>query len=70
MAEKSNLKMRTKFQDVERVVNERMSKFFQELNERCRNHSTENFKYEEDCIEDTEETDMSFHFVNAEKSAD
>ena len=59
LAEKSKLEMRTKFQDVERLVNERMSKFFQELNERCRNHSTENFEYEDDCIEDTEETDMS-----------
>ena len=57
-AEKSKLEMRTKFQDVERVVNERMSKFFQELNERCRNHPTEIFENEFECIEDTEETDM------------
>ena len=54
LAEKSKLEMRTKFQDVERVVNERISKIFQELNERCRNHPTENFEHEDDCIEDTE----------------
>ena len=39
-----------------------MSKIFQELNERCRNHSTRNFEYKDDCIADTEENDMSFQF--------
>ena len=59
--------MRTEFQDVERVVNERMSKIFQELNERCRNLPTENFEYEDECIEDTEETDMSTQFLRMQK---
>ena len=68
LAEKSKLKMRTKFQDVERVVNERMSEIFQELNERCRNHSTESFEYEKDCIGDTEETDMSTQFLRMQKN--
>ena len=45
--------MRTKFQDVELVVNERN---FQELNERCRIDSTENFDYEDECMEDAEES--------------
>ena len=58
LAEKNKLEMRTKFQDVERVVNERISKIFQELIERCRNHPTENFVYEDECIEDTKVTDM------------
>ena len=44
LVEKSKLEMRTKFQDVERVVKKRMSKIFQELNDRYRNHPTENFK--------------------------
>ena len=39
-----------------------MSKIFQELNERCRNHSTQNFEFKDDCIADTEENDMSFLF--------
>ena len=65
---KSKLEMRTKFQDVERVVNERMSKIFQELNERCRNLPTENFEYEDDCIEDREETDMSTQFLRMQKN--
>ena len=38
-------------------------KIFQELKERCRNHSTENFEFENDCIADTEETDMSTQFL-------
>ena len=68
LAEKSKLKMRTKFQDVERVVNERMSKIFQELNERCQNLPTENFEYEDESIEDTEETDMSTQFLRMQKN--
>ena len=46
LPEKSSLEMRTKFQ-VKRVVNERISK-----------SSTENFEYEDECIEDTDETDL------------
>ena len=34
LAEKSKLEMRTKFQDIERAVNERMKKIFDQLNER------------------------------------
>ena len=60
--------MRTKFQDVERIVNQRMSKTFQELNERCENHPTENLEYEDECIEDTEETDMSTQFLRMQKN--
>ena len=68
LAEKSKPEMRTKFQDVKRLVNERMSKSFQELDERCRNHSTENFESEDDCIEDTEETDMSTQFFRMQRN--
>ena len=68
LAEKIKLEMRTKFQDVERVVNERMSKIFQEVNERCRNLPTENFEYEDKCIEDTEKTDMSTQFLRMQKN--
>ena len=68
LAEKSKLEMRNKFQDVERVVNERMSKFFQELNERCRNLPTENYEYEDESIKDTEETDMSTQFLRMQKN--
>ena len=68
LAEKSELEMKTKFQDNERVVNERMSIFFQELNETRRNRATENFEYENECIEDTEETDTSTQFLRMQKN--
>ena len=68
LAEKSKLEVRTKFQDIERVMKERMSKIFEELYERCRNHPTENFEYEDACIEDTEETDMSTQFLRMQKN--
>ena len=45
LAEQIKLEMRIGFQDVERLVNERMSKVFQELNERCRNQLNENFEH-------------------------
>ena len=68
LAGKVKLEMRTKFQDAERVVNERMSKTFQELNERCRNRPTENFENEVECIEDTNGTDMSTQFLRIQKN--
>ena len=45
-----------------------MSKTFQGLNERCRYHSTVSFEYEDDCIKDTEETDMSTQFLRMQKN--
>ena len=69
-AKKSTLEMRTNFQDVERVVNERISKVFEELSKRCRNHPTENFAYEDEYTTDTKETDVNPVFENAEKTAD
>ena len=60
--------MRNNFQDVERVVNERMSKIFQDLKERCRNHLTGKFEHEEECIENTEETLMSTQFLSMQKN--
>ena len=60
--------MKTRFQDVERILNERMSKIFQELNGRCRNHNTVNFEYDDECIGDTEETDISAQFLRMQKN--
>ena len=50
LAEKSKLEMRTKFQDIERAVNGRMKKIFDQLNERSKNFNEE---YEDECIEDS-----------------
>ena len=67
-AEKNKREMKNKFQDEERGVKERMSKVFQELNERCGNHPTENFDYEDEGLEDTEETGMSTQFLGMQKN--
>ena len=63
MAEKSKLEIRTKFQDIEVAVTERMKKIFDQLNERCKTHSSNKFEYEDGCIEDSEEADMSKQFL-------
>ena len=59
LAEKSKLEMRTKIQDNEVAVNERMKKTFDQLYERGKNYSSTKFEYNDECIEDSEEADMS-----------
>ena len=68
LAEKSKLEMRTKFQDIEVAVNERMKKIFDQLNERGKNYSSNKFEYEDECIEDSEEADMSTQFLRIQKN--
>ena len=60
LAEQSKMKVRTNFQDLEVADNERiMKKIFDQLNERVKNYSNSLFVYEDECIEDPEEKDMS-----------
>ena len=68
LAEKSKLEMRTKFQDIEVAVNERKKKSFDELNERGKNYSSNQFGYEDECIEDSEEADKSTQFLRIQKN--
>ena len=68
LAEKSKLEMRTKFQDIEVAVNERMKKIFDQLSERGKNYSSNIFEYEDECIEDSEEADMSTQFLRFQKN--
>ena len=60
--------MRTKFQDIEMAVNERMKKIFDQLNERGKNYSSNQFEYEDACIEDSEKADMSTQFLRLQKN--
>ena len=55
--------MRKKLQNTEVAVNERMKKIFDQLSERGKNCLTNNFEYEDESIEDSEETDMSTQFL-------
>ena len=68
MAEKSKLEKRTKFQDIEVAVIERMKKIFDQLNERGKNYSINKFEYKDECIEDSEEADMSTQFLRIQKN--
>ena len=68
LAEQSKLEMRKKFQESEVAVNERMRKIFDQLNERGKNFSSNKFEYEDECIEDSEETDMSTQFLRIQKN--
>ena len=68
LAEKSNLEMRTKFQDIEAAVNERMKKIFDQLNECGKSYSSNKCEYEDECIEDSEEADKSTQFLRIQKN--
>ena len=68
LSEKSKLEMRTKFQDIEVAVNEKMRKIFDQLNERGKNFSSNKFEFEDECIEDSEEADKSTQFLRIQKN--
>ena len=68
LAEQSKLEMRKKFQDIEVAVNERIKTIFDQLIERGKNYSSNKFEYEDECIEDSEEADMSTQFLRIQKN--
>ena len=68
LGEEKKLEMRTKFQDIEVAVNERMKKIFDRLNERHRNFSSKQIEYKDECIEDSDEADMSTQFLPIHKN--
>ena len=45
------------------AVNKRMKKIFDRLNERDKNVASKQFEYEHECIEDSDEADMSTQFL-------
>ena len=54
--------MRKKIQDFEVDIQERTKKNFDQLNERSKNFSSNQFEYKDECIEDSEEADMTTQF--------
>ena len=68
LAEKSKLEMRTRLQDIDVAVNERMKKIFDQLNERSKNYSSNKFEYKDECIEDSDEADMPTQFSLIQKN--
>ena len=67
LAEKSKLQMRTKFQEIDNTVNDRVKKIFDKLNARTLTKRLEVFDYEDECPEDEEEHDMSTQFIRNQK---
>ena len=49
------------------AVNERMKKIFDRLNEREKNLLSKQFEYVDECIEDSDEADMSTQFLPIHK---
>ena len=68
LAEKSKLEMRTKFQDIEATINEKVKKICDQLNARSKNYSSSEFEYEDECIEDSGEADVSTQFLQIQKN--
>ena len=60
--------MRTKFQNVEVAVTERMKKIFYQLHKRGKTYSSNQFEYEGESIEDSEKADMSIEFLRVQKN--
>ena len=69
LAEKSKLQMRTKFQEIENTVNDRVKKIFDKLNARTLTKRLEVFDYEDECVEDGDEDDMSTQFLRILKKS-
>ena len=67
-AVKSKLEMRTKFNDIEVAVNERIKKIFDQLNKCGKNYSSYQFEYEDECTEGSEEADMSTQLLQNQKN--
>ena len=59
------VRMRRNFQDFEEAVNERMNKTFDQLNEKGKSNI---FESEDECIEDSEEADISTQFLRIQKN--
>ena len=60
--------MKKIIKDIEVAVIERMKKIFDQLIERGKNYSIKKFKTEDDCIETSEEADMSTPFLRIQKN--
>ena len=69
LAEKSKLQMRTKFQEIENIVNDRVEKIFDKLNARTLSKRLEIFVYEDECVEDGDEDDISTQFLRIQKKS-
>ena len=65
---KNKDEMRSKFLEIENNIKNRLHTIFSILNERGSLSKSEAREYEDECIEDEEETDRSTHFLRIQKN--
>ena len=68
LAEKNKTEMRSKFLETENNIKKRLHTIFSILNERVSFNKIEAREYEDECIENEEETDASTHFLRIQKN--
>ena len=67
LANKSKTEMQTKFASIQEIINSRVKAIFEKLNER-KGRTNPAFDFEDECIEEEEEADMSTQFLQMQKN--
>ena len=67
LANKSKTEMQTKFASIQKIINSRVKAIFEKLNER-KGRTNPAFDFEDECIEEEEEADMSTQFLQMQKN--
>ena len=68
LAEKNKTEIRSKYLEIENNIKTRLHTIFSILNERVSFNKIEAREYEDECIENEEETDASTHFLRIQKN--
>ena len=67
LANKSKTEMQTKFASIQEIINSRVKSIFEKLNKR-KARTTPAFDFEDECIEEVEDADMSTQFLQMQKN--
>ena len=67
LANKSKSEMQTKVTSIQEMIKSRVNAIFKNLNER-KGHTTPAFDFDDECIEEEEESDMSSLFLQMQKN--
>ena len=67
LANKSKSEKQTKFASIQEIIKSRVKTIFEKLNER-KGHTPPAFDFEDECIEDEKETDMSTQILKIQKN--
>ena len=68
LAEKNKTEMRSNFLEIENNIKKRLLTIFSILTEQASFNKSEAIEYEDECIENEEETDASTHFLRIQKN--